>query len=1326
MATVITHTIKNVDGDYSTLVAWESAQDRNLVTADEIAVAECYNDFGDYLTQYCRIFGWTTDETRYIKIYAPEGQRHNGTPGTGFRVTASGDSNSFILNVPNVQLEGIEIKITGAGMPISTSGAGVGWCKISHCLMHGNNVQSKVYINYTNSGMKVYFWNNFIYGIGVGVRVVSGNPDVYIYNCSIFDCLIGVETNVADNTVLKNTACLGCSDDVNNVNDFHADSDYNAGTETNISIRRVPGANSLHSLVDSDNFKNVGAGTEDLHLKDNTADIYNVGTDLSTDPDGYLNVSDDIDYDVRVEWSIGGDDIDSPSQTHTFTIDVYIEVESTDTFTLDTIIKETQADTFTIDTYIAIGTTNTFTLDTIIKETQADTFTIDACIVDRNTDTFTIDTIIEIAALSSTFTIDTHIKSQKTTTFTLDTSIFAGDTEITHTIGSNSDIRDYTSLGAWESAQQRDLVAVGEIEIAECYDDGEVIPGGVTINGWTTSETNYIKIYTPLSQRHKGIENTGARIYSNFLPGIQTNIANVIIDGLEIVGRINGCIYVNVQSVGESGFIEISNNLCVPYGAANHGISVYRPAPTVITYIWNNFLLGKGGTTSCGILCSLSHANAPDVYVYRNSMRNFGYGVQYTALPTIGYIIAKNNVCVESYHGDFWITASFHANSSHNASEDDTGTSTYAPGAHSIYNVVPADIFKDITGTINLHVKDKSAVILDVGIDLSSDADLPITNDIDNDLTIWISMGADDYRDTFTIDTKIVDRSTNTFTIDTIIYEEIIKTHTFTIDSILVQKLYKTFSIDTILQQQFEFSFTIDTHLSRLNTFTVDTLLVEEYSIDLDQQIVIYDNLSVDLDQQLKIKYPVPSATFQVRKPGVETLNYTARIEGISTITRKIEKSFGVSQVSGCSVLCQNSDGKHSYLATTGDYYPDHRFIWVWARIKSGWGVELDQDLQIQFQGKVETLELTEGRKANFKLADVLRELLDEKTSSAITFNDALVASSALESLNPIHISKYLIEDVLNMTVFNMDTEVSEDACDVDSFDTAFENCAEIEVNATIWPANSSVIEMIQDALRLVGGWIWIGRDGKFRAKVYSPFDIPSSPKEFIGDETSEERNVINMRLAPSRRDVVNYVTITYGQAGTELSPVSDIPSIARYGQHPLDLNTKWEVNTADLETIADRIIARYSEPINVIAFDASNLTEGTGLNVEIGEIFVISTDTAVGITNRYFMVVTKLDDLLNRSSRIGAHDIEELEGKFAMACSEIDEGDGKGITANDFDLWIEGFGFSSQATSSDPHYDGAPYPGFDEDGNQNGVVNPDYGTQDYHSNGIEEPFIAW
>ena len=44
MATEIVHTIAASGGDYTTLAAWESAQQRDLVAADEIAVAEIDGD----------------------------------------------------------------------------------------------------------------------------------------------------------------------------------------------------------------------------------------------------------------------------------------------------------------------------------------------------------------------------------------------------------------------------------------------------------------------------------------------------------------------------------------------------------------------------------------------------------------------------------------------------------------------------------------------------------------------------------------------------------------------------------------------------------------------------------------------------------------------------------------------------------------------------------------------------------------------------------------------------------------------------------------------------------------------------------------------------------------------------------------------------------------------------------------------------------------------------------------------------------------------------------------------------------------------------------
>src|SRR3990170_1219772 len=75
MATTVTKTIKSSGGDYTSLSAWEAGQQGNLVTADQIQVAECYSMLD---TSICVINGWTTDATRYIEIKTPVSERHDG------------------------------------------------------------------------------------------------------------------------------------------------------------------------------------------------------------------------------------------------------------------------------------------------------------------------------------------------------------------------------------------------------------------------------------------------------------------------------------------------------------------------------------------------------------------------------------------------------------------------------------------------------------------------------------------------------------------------------------------------------------------------------------------------------------------------------------------------------------------------------------------------------------------------------------------------------------------------------------------------------------------------------------------------------------------------------------------------------------------------------------------------------------------------------------------------------------------------------------------------------------------------------------------------
>ena len=67
MPTEVVHTIRASGGDYTSLSAWQTAQKRDLVADDEIAVAECYDDWtGNGLSEDILIDGWTTDSTRHI------------------------------------------------------------------------------------------------------------------------------------------------------------------------------------------------------------------------------------------------------------------------------------------------------------------------------------------------------------------------------------------------------------------------------------------------------------------------------------------------------------------------------------------------------------------------------------------------------------------------------------------------------------------------------------------------------------------------------------------------------------------------------------------------------------------------------------------------------------------------------------------------------------------------------------------------------------------------------------------------------------------------------------------------------------------------------------------------------------------------------------------------------------------------------------------------------------------------------------------------------------------------------------------------------------
>lgn len=113
MPTEIVHTIAASGGDYTSLEAWQTAQARDLVAADEIAVAEVRNDWPNGLPTKLTLSGWATDAAHYVEIRPAPGHRHTGRAHTGAALTVQSVANwqrILDLGLPHVRVRGLELR----------------------------------------------------------------------------------------------------------------------------------------------------------------------------------------------------------------------------------------------------------------------------------------------------------------------------------------------------------------------------------------------------------------------------------------------------------------------------------------------------------------------------------------------------------------------------------------------------------------------------------------------------------------------------------------------------------------------------------------------------------------------------------------------------------------------------------------------------------------------------------------------------------------------------------------------------------------------------------------------------------------------------------------------------------------------------------------------------------------------------------------------------------------------------------------------------------------------------------------------------------------
>lgn len=310
MTTTVNKTVKSAGGDYSTLSAWEAAQQGDLTAADEIRQAECFGFLDNTAT--VTVDGWTTDATRYIRIYATAGaQATMPYTSSGYRLERTASSDTFINAEDYLRVEGLTFKATNNGGSNSwacynTNNAGD--VRYTNCVVQvplNSATAGGVVCRHAGTGGKVSFINCVAYttgtpGAGGGLAAFSKTSDtstLVAYNCLAYRCLLAFNGN-SSTGLFKN--CIYDAAGVTPSAVFsNADSacDYNASTEAG-----TPGTHSRSSQT----FTFVDAAGGDFHLDGADGGALGFGTDLSAD--ATYPFSTDFDGEtISGAWNIGPD-----------------------------------------------------------------------------------------------------------------------------------------------------------------------------------------------------------------------------------------------------------------------------------------------------------------------------------------------------------------------------------------------------------------------------------------------------------------------------------------------------------------------------------------------------------------------------------------------------------------------------------------------------------------------------------------------------------------------------------------------------------------------------------------------------------------------------------------------------------------------------------------------------------------------------------------------------------------------------------------------------------------------------------------------------------
>lgn len=368
MPTTQTKTVKSSGGDYSGIIAYEAAEQADLPAGDLIKQAECYTFEDNLGTAVFGTFdGWTTDSTRYIRVYAASGHQHSCKANTGYRIAFDGFGQGFDMREANMRVEGVGFKSFDAGSSpgdrafhIETAASGD--IRISKCWINtftNDDAFIRVF-NGSTSGLRIF--NNMTSSVTGGSSPMNGitwqsNGTLYIYSNTLvghdmpgFVGLIQEEAGFTATVVLKNNLCdRGPNPNADAAAYLLGDATTTGSTNNLSDDATAPGSNAQTSKAPA--YVNENAGY--LRLASTGSDGINQGADLSADAN--IAISDDIFGTARPQgasYDIGAAEFPTAALTGTVTASIteadIVAGGKTVIFTLtgDTLLPSTGTPTF--------------------------------------------------------------------------------------------------------------------------------------------------------------------------------------------------------------------------------------------------------------------------------------------------------------------------------------------------------------------------------------------------------------------------------------------------------------------------------------------------------------------------------------------------------------------------------------------------------------------------------------------------------------------------------------------------------------------------------------------------------------------------------------------------------------------------------------------------------------------------------------------------------------------------------------------------------------------------------------------------------------------